>query len=223
MADCSPKGWWHRCYVRTEDTVHREPAGFKLAVLFFVSFEIRNSFIFQHITFRPTFLHNLMTSECSRMHVFVLSDSAVALVALRLLQATTCQWTWRSHRRQGIPRLDEPLSASQQCLLQQSLLEIALFLHGAVAVFVCQPLGRTAWLHTTEKPSVGSNLHVNTPSWYNKPMWSAAWSAERCNLYRSVRELHGWYLHLHGFIVRWGVCKFHATETSLQHLCSYNH
>jgi hypothetical protein len=194
-----------------------------VAVLFFVSFEIRNCCTFQHITFRPVFLHKLMTSECSRMHVFILSGSAVALVALRLQHATTCQWTWRSHRRQGISRLDEPLSASQECLLQQSLLETTLFSHGAVAVFVCPPLGRTAWFHTTEKPNVGFNLHVNTLSWYNKPMWSAAWSVERCSLYRRVRKLHGWYLHLQSFIVRWGVCKCHATETSLQRLCSYNH
>jgi hypothetical protein len=154
-----------------------------------------------------------MTSECSRLHVFILSGSAVAVVALRRLHATTCHWTGRSHRRQGIPRLDEPLSASQECLLQQT----ALFLHRAIAVFVCQPLGRTTWSH-----AVGSNLRANTLSWYNKPVWSAAWSMERCSLYSRVRELHSWYLHLQGFIVHWSVCTFHAAETSLQLLCSYN-
>jgi hypothetical protein len=64
-----------------------------------------------------------MTSECSRLHLFILSGSAGAVFALRRLHATTWQWTWRSHRKQGIPRLDEPLSASQECLLQQSLLD----------------------------------------------------------------------------------------------------
>ena len=147
MADCSTKGGWHRCYIRTDETVPREPAGFKVPVLFFVCFANRNSCISQHTTFRPVFLHNLMTSECSTLHVFILSGSTVAVVALDRCTRHLAKWTWRSQRRQGIPWLDEPLSAPQACVLQPSLLlETGLFLDRAIAVFVCQPLGRTRYM-----------------------------------------------------------------------------
>jgi hypothetical protein len=186
--------------------------GFQSSSSVFFCFFWKQEFLhFSTHYFCPIFPHNLMPSEYSRLHVFILSGSAAAIVALRRLHVTTCQWTWRSYRRQGIPRLDEPISASQECLLQQT----ALCLHRAIAVLVCQPLVRTTCLHT-----VGSSFRVSTLSWHNKPVWSAAWSVERCSLYRRVRELHSWYLHLQGFIVHCGVCTFHATETSLQLLCS---
>jgi len=185
LADCSTTGGWHRCYMRTDRTVPRETARFKVPVLFFVCFANRNSCITQRITFRPVFLHNLMTSDCSRLHVFILSGSAVAVVALRPLHATTCRWTWRSHRRQGIPLLDEPLSASQECVLQLC------FCTGlSQCLCVSRMVAPGTWLHTTETPNVGSNSRVNTLSWYNKPIWSAAWSVTRCNMYRRLRKLH---------------------------------
>jgi len=95
------------------------------------------------MTFRLPFLHNLMKSECSTLHVFILSGSAVAVVALDRCTRQLANEPGR-HTEGRKPRLDEPLSASQECVLQPSLLlETALFLDRSIAVFVCQPLGRT--------------------------------------------------------------------------------
>jgi hypothetical protein len=194
LADCLTKGGRRRCHIRTDDAVLREPAGFKVAVLFFVPASFNTS-LFALFVFITSWRHNVADCTCL---------SSVALQLL-LSQCDRCtRQLANEHRRQGISRLDEPLSASQECVLQQA----ALFVYRAIAMFVCQPLGRTTSLYTTEKPNVDSNLRVNTLSWYNKQIWSAAWSVKRRNLYRRVRKLHNWYVHLQV------VCIFHATKAS---------
>ena len=114
-------------------------------LLFFICSSNRNSCISQHMTFRPVFFSFITSWRQNVAHCTCLSSVALQLLLSHLTAARdNYQWTWRSHRREGIPRLDEPLSASQERVLQQSLLQTALFfLDRAIAVFVCQPLGRT--------------------------------------------------------------------------------